>query len=118
MTGYKDLKEYRKNTKIKLVEGFGSKCACCGLKDDPIVYDFHHIDPSQKDFQISTSKKASWEAFKDEAKKCILVCVICHRKLHAGIIELPESYNKFDESLICSTKEHFNVGNYNKRVKK
>jgi hypothetical protein len=115
MTGYKDIKEYRKNTKIKLVEGFGSQCTCCGLVDDHIVYDFHHIDPTQKDFQISTSKRNSWEAFKEEAKKCIMVCVICHRKIHAGIIEVPENPIKFDESRIQSTKEHYNVGLHNRK---
>ena len=45
---YEYIKEWRKNTKIKLVEGFGKKCGVCGLEDDPIVYDFHHLVESSK----------------------------------------------------------------------
>jgi hypothetical protein len=27
-----------------------------------------------------------------EAKKCVLLCVNCHRGLHAGLIEIPAAY--------------------------
>ncbi len=114
-TAYTRVREYRKNTKIKLVEGFGSKCGCCGLEDDPIVYDFHHLNPANKDFQISSSKKTSWKAFTTEALKCIMVCVIGHRKIHAGRMEVPKNPIRFNEELVKSTKEHFNVGLANKK---
>ena len=49
---YSCVKEWRKSTKIKLFDGFGGKCCCCGLVDDPIVYDFHHLGEEKKEFSI------------------------------------------------------------------
>lgn len=118
MTGYADVKEWRKNTKVKLFEAFSKKCACCGLEDHPIVYDFHHIDPTTKDFIISSGSNSSWKRIDNEAKKCMMVCVICHRKLHAGLIEIPATFPKFDEGLITSIKERYNVGLHNKTKRK
>lgn len=96
---YKSVKDWRRNTKAKIVEGFGGICACCGLIDHPIAYDFHHIDPSKKDFQIA-GLSISWEKLVEEAKKCVLLCSICHRKCHFGLIVIPDDYRQFDESLI------------------
>lgn len=104
---YPHVKEWRKTLKTKLMEAFGGKCACCNLIDDPCVYDFHHIDPSTKEFQMSTSKTAKWEKFCEEAQKCIMVCSHCHRKLHSGLIEFPTIYQKFDISLVVSYKENY-----------
>jgi len=101
---YGRVKEWRKNTKIKLVEGFASKCCICNLEDDPVVYDFHHLDEDKKDFQLS-SKVMSWENLVNEAKKCVMVCSHCHRKIHFRnlIIEKPI---EFDEKLVKSEKNN------------
>jgi hypothetical protein len=82
-----------------LVEANGHKCACCGLVDDPVVYDFHHLDPKTKLFGIgSNSTTRSKQAYADEAKKCILVCANCHRKIEKGLI-LQDTLNIiFDEN--------------------
>ena len=58
------------------------KCAICGF-DHPACKDLHHI--SGKDKKISRAV-AEWglERIKEELKKCIVVCVNCHRKLHAN----------------------------------
>jgi hypothetical protein len=69
------------------------------LIDDPIVYDFHHLDPSQKDILIG-SKITSCEKTSEEAKKCAMLCAICHRKAHSGIISLPEDCPRFDNQLV------------------
>jgi hypothetical protein len=37
---YNKVKEWRKNTKIKLFEGFGSKCSMCKIEDDPVILRF------------------------------------------------------------------------------
>ena len=91
---YQDVKAWRRNVRRKLIEGFGSKCAICGIVDDPIIYDIHHVDPTQKDFAL-TGKIRKWDYLIAEASKCALLCVVCHRKLHAGICELPSEYQKF-----------------------
>ena len=96
---YKSVKRARYNMRRKLVAGFGGMCCCCGLQDDDIVYDFHHLDPDSKDFQLS-SRIRSWDVVVAEAHKCVMVCVICHRKIHAGTIQVPENATKFDLALV------------------
>lgn len=75
----------RRRKKKLLVEYKGGKCQKCGF-NEPIYdcYDFHHLDPSEKEFGIghSDGKNLSLEALKKEADKCILVCANCHRKIH------------------------------------
>ena len=70
----------RREIKIQAIEYLGGKCCECGLKDDPVVYDFHHRDPGEKDFQIGKNSK-SFESIKKELDKCDPVCANCHRKL-------------------------------------
>ena len=101
-TKYVNVKEWRKNTKLKLIEGFGSVCSCCGLIDSPIVYDFHHLNPSEKDFSLS-SKVKSWDVIVNEANKCIMLCSHCHRKIHSGLVEIINLI-KFDETKVKSNK--------------
>ena len=80
---YPKVKEWRKNTKLKLVEGFGSICSCCGLIDSPLVYDFHHLDPQSKDPKFNRIKFKSWDKIQKELDGCILVCSNCHRIIHS-----------------------------------
>ena len=63
-------------------------CACCPEKE-PQCLDFHHLDPSTKEGLVSNMVKISWDRFLEEAKKCVLLCANCHRKVHLGLIELP-----------------------------
>ncbi len=74
--------ERRRNIKRLAVDYLGGACTDCGLKTDKTeVYDFHHIDPSQKDFAISQNSK-SFETIKLELDKCVLLCANCHRLRH------------------------------------
>lgn len=59
-------------------------CIVCG-ESTSVCLDFHHIDPSTKSATVSSLlfKKA-----KEEAEKCVVLCANCHRKVHAGLIEL------------------------------
>lgn len=63
----------------------GSKCENCGLIDIPAVYDFHHSDPKEKDFNIAMMR--GWCSIsgkvKKELDKCKLLCANCHRRVHA-----------------------------------
>lgn len=102
LTGYQKQKNWRYNAKRKLVEAFGQICACCGLKDHPIAYDFHHLDESKKEFGLSSlsGHTKGWNKIVIEAKKCMMLCSICHRKHHSGLVILPKIYNTYDESKI------------------
>lgn len=72
----------RRETKRLAVEYLGGKCVDCGLVDLQEVYDFHHADPTQKDFTIGKSVKI-FERIKTELDKCVLLCSNCHRKRHS-----------------------------------
>lgn len=103
-SNYDKVKEWRRNTKQKLFEGFGGKCCLCGIVDDPVIYDFHHLDPSCKQFRVS-SKVTKWTKLVEEANKCIMLCSHCHRKVHFLDLSI-DTPIKFDESLIVSHKNN------------
>lgn len=69
--------------KEQAVAFLGGKCRGCGYDRHSSGFDFHHQDPRQKDFEISS--KASWEAIEPELRKCVLLCKTCHAETHAGL---------------------------------
>ncbi len=69
-------------TKAALVQYKGSKCFKCTRTGHPAEFDFHHRDPSTKDFAISAKHGYSFEALKLEVDKCDLICACCHRLEH------------------------------------
>ena len=71
----------RQKLKLKSVEYKGSKCEICGYDKNITALEFHHLDPSQKDFTIA-STKCGWNEMQKELDKCILVCANCHREIH------------------------------------
>ncbi len=52
--------------------------------------DFHHMDPSSKEFSIGSSSSLSFSKLLAEAKKCILLCKNCHAEVENGITVLSE----------------------------
>lgn len=75
--------------KKKLVGFKGGVCQICGYSRCLIALDFHHIDESTKEFELSQRDLTrNWEKIVEEAKKCLLVCANCHREVHAGIVVL------------------------------
>ena len=78
-------KNFRQTKKVRGIEYKGSKCAHCGLEyngQNACVFDFHHEDPTQKDFSPSSFRHKAWDSFKAEIDKCILLCSNCHRLEH------------------------------------
>ena len=59
------------------------KCAKCG-DNRGYVLDFHHIDPSIKEEEVSRMISNNYKLDKvyDEIKKCICLCANCHREFH------------------------------------
>ena len=82
---YESVSKKRKNYKKELVEYKGGECEICGYNKCIEALDFHHKDPTQKDFNISKSKICNIETLKKEVDKCILVCANCHREIHYKI---------------------------------
>lgn len=64
----------------------GGKCEICGYSRYIGALEFHHLDPTQKDFQMSTfSKKPIDELGRKELDKCKLLCANCHREEHSRL---------------------------------
>ena len=76
----------RKKIKELSVEYKGGCCEKCGYNKYQGALEFHHLDPTQKDFNISHGKGYTFnDKIKNELDKCILVCANCHREIHGNI---------------------------------
>lgn len=73
--------------KIKSIKG--GKCVRCGYDKCLKALEFHHIDPSKKDFTISNDHFRLADAVK-EIDKCILICSNCHKEFHDNMWSLDE----------------------------
>ncbi|QXL90328.1 hypothetical protein [Salmonella phage NINP13076] len=79
-------KEVLKCKKL-LLDFKSSGCILCGEKE-PVALDLHHIDESTKDANVSDLMRRGTKRLIDEMNKCVVLCANCHRKVHAGILEL------------------------------
>lgn len=82
------LKQSIKENKDRIKELFSEyrktqSCKKCG-DNRWYVLDFHHIDPTQKEDEISVMvhNACSFESIKKEIDKCIPLCRNCHAELH------------------------------------
>jgi len=80
----------RKNNQLtkEWLVSFKNECEICGEKRHWVL-DFHHLNPSQKSFNISNYSISGTSGFEtkkkkilEELKKCIVVCANCHRDIH------------------------------------
>lgn len=83
----------RQEEQTKWLYSLKTKCLICG-ETEAVCLDFHHKDPTEKDFTISQHRNKSKENLLKEIEKCVCVCSNCHRKIHAGIINLEDYLNK------------------------
>lgn len=77
--------------KIDAIIYKGSKCKDCNISypNEPyVIFDFHHLDPSIKEFGWGDLKKRDPLITKKELDKCILLCSNCHRKRHIKFVLL------------------------------
>jgi predicted HNH restriction endonuclease len=80
-------KSLRKNrNRQELLKIHGSKCSVCSYDKCSSALQFHHIDPSEKEFEISESAY-SLENLIAEAKKCVLLCANCHAEVENEILK-------------------------------
>lgn len=64
----------------------GGQCQRCGWKEHLAGFEFHHKDPSKKEFGLGKAFTTNWEKTKIEAEKCELLCSNCHKKEHCGYL--------------------------------
>lgn len=58
-----------------------TSCVKCG-EDRAYVIDFHHIDPRNKTFNLSTASHHTFDELLEESKKCVCMCKNCHTEFH------------------------------------
>lgn len=83
--------EFRRRRKENLARVLGSKCSLCGYDRCIGALEFHHIEPENKGYQLSSGNCHNLENDLKEAEKCILVCSNCHKEIHNSNI-----YNDID----------------------
>lgn len=64
------------------------KCSDCGYDHHTSAFDFHHLDPSMKDFGIHSKFRGvptaeRWAEVSKEIDRCVLLCANCHRIRHS-----------------------------------
>jgi hypothetical protein len=71
--------------KKEAIEYKGGKCEDCPAsypREPYVIFDFHHLDPEEKDVDWGKLRLKSWDKIKLELDKCALLCSNCHRKRH------------------------------------
>lgn len=80
----------RRIIKSKLVAEAGGRCVICGYDRCQRALEFHHLDPSTKEFNLGfTGATRSLAKARAEARKCILLCSNCHAEVEAGVTAVP-----------------------------
>ena len=66
-------------------------CIKCGESTFECL-DWHHVDPKQKDGSVPVfiNEFRSMKQILNEMSKCVILCANCHRKFHAGNLNITE----------------------------
>ena len=83
---YNKQKERWTKRKIEAILHKGGKRAVCGIAyngRNGSIFDFHHINPKEKEFTWDKLKLRNIEDIKKELDKEICVCSNCHRLIHS-----------------------------------
>ena len=84
-----DASWLRKLVKNTIVQLKGNKCAICGKTYPNNVYDLHHLNGEDKEFNLGNKTSTiKLDKVIKEANKCILVCANCHRMIHSGDVQI------------------------------
>jgi hypothetical protein len=84
------VSERRRHVKRQLVAEAGGACRICGFAGHPAALQFHHLDPSTKEFHLSNQGVTRGiDRMRAEAAKCVLLCANCHALVEAGVTKLP-----------------------------
>lgn len=97
---YQWLRDWRRRTKERAIEAFGSKCGICGYNKCINALEFHHLEPNEKEFNVGRLINNNWDKLVKELQKCICICSNCHREIHNRITVIPNDIKRFDVSFI------------------
>lgn len=83
------LKEYLLKLKQDLINHLGGCCSNCGYNKSIYALEFHHRNPSEKEFSIGVimNRKGylnveQLKKLMKEVDKCKVLCCNCHKELH------------------------------------
>lgn len=78
-----------------VTEAKSKPCVICGCQHHHSAMDLHHTDPSTKEANIACGiKTMGLERLRKEIEKCVVLCAVCHRLVHAGEIIIPEYHER------------------------
>jgi hypothetical protein len=75
----------RRQKRQAIISDYKRGMGCVECKEsDPLLLDFHHLNPDQKDFTIAEKlHTVSMDRLWAEILKCEILCVSCHRRAHS-----------------------------------
>ncbi len=80
----------RRVVKRRLVEEAGGKCILCGYSRWLGALQFHHVEPSSKEFHLAhRGHSRAIAKSRAEMRKCALLCANCHAEVEGGFATLP-----------------------------
>ena len=80
----KDRKSRIKDALSEIKAAVG--CLFCGEKTS-VCLDYHHVDQNDKEVTLS-NYSSSVSVLLVEIEKCEVLCANCHRKVHAGLLDV------------------------------
>jgi hypothetical protein len=91
--------------KLELIELNGGCCKKCGYNKNIASFEFHHRDPTQKEYQLDLRKLSNTSMVKlmSEVEKCDLLCANCHREVHSPDLNMNNVkllIKEIDESVV------------------
>lgn len=86
-TVYKNIEDIRnvraRVNKARIVNLMGGCCSICGYDRNYAALEFHHNDPTKKEFQPKVlMRNKDFDFIMKEINKCSLVCKNCHTEIH------------------------------------
>lgn len=116
------VKDWRKKTKLRMINSFGAACGICGYNKSAEALHFHHVNPDEKEFSLAgvRANPKKWEDIVKELRKCVLLCANCHSEVHHSNLSIPENVARFNEEYVnyklvegthkrCSTESCTNI---------
>lgn len=100
-------RQHYRQLKLKnmAIDYLGGKCKICGYNKCIASLEFHHRNPEEKLFTISTNLNKSWDNIVEELDKCDLLCSNCHRELHYLQNKRTSNISEYEEFIDVKFKD-------------
>ena len=99
-------RKFAVRTRIEIINQAGNKCVECGYSQNPLILQFHHLNPEQKkDKMARIIQNGNKQEIEDEVKKCIILCPNCHAIIHSGLAQFHKKGLSSKQIIDISCKE-------------